>query len=90
MDQTQAMRLFGCLHDGQVCLLHAPASGVVFSLQREWNAYGLPAYTVLQDGQPVPGHCGLILGKQQVIDWLLGLEEVNHDVGCALEGHAAV
>jgi len=80
MDHARAMHLFGCLQDGQVLLLRAPDSETVFSLQRAWNDYSLPAYTVFQDGKPVPGYVGIILSKNRVIDWLLDLEEVNHDV----------
>lgn len=80
MDHARAMHLFNCLQDGQVLLLRAPVSGNVFSLQRVWNDYSLPSYTISQNGKPVPDYVGLILGKNRVMDWLLGLEEVNHDV----------
>lgn len=81
MDHSKALHLFACLHDGQVCFLRAPASGAIFALKREWNVFGLPAYTVIQNGLPVPGHVGLFLSKEQIIDWLLGLEETNDPTG---------
>lgn len=90
MDSSRASHLFNRLREGQVCLLHAPASGAIFALKREWNVFGLPAYTVIQNGQPVPGHVGLLLGKEQVIDWLLSLEETNDPTGGMTGGHPTV
>jgi len=77
MDRSTAMHLFNCLQGGQTCLLRSPVSGAVFSLSREWNSYGLPTYTVSQNGKPVPGYVGIILDTNRVIDWLLDLEEVK-------------